>query len=312
MSDFRLLVAAGDKTAQCLELLARDLPAGATLLAHTDAHDPALIDGLVGWKLPPDFLRPYVKLRVVFGLGAGVDAFLRRSDLPPDIAVVKLQDAGMAEQMTEYALMGILNWQRHVDNYRADQVAAEWQPRPPRLRRDTHVGVLGLGAIGSQVASELAGMGYRVSGWRRKDSALANIRCLSGEAGLRELLSSSHVLVNLLPSTPATLGILNRERLAQLPKGAYVVNASRGDQLVEDALLSLVDAGHLAGALLDAFTVEPLPPGSSLWRHPRITLTPHVAAITLPDEAARQITANLGRLLNGEAMLGVVDRSVGY
>lgn len=309
---FRLLVAAGDKTATYLKLLSECVPQEVTLIAQGDPHDATAIDGLVGWKLPADFLKPYRNLQVVFGLGAGVDAFLKRSDLAPGVQVVKLSDAGMAAQMTEYALLGILHWQRHLDEYRADQQQAKWAPRPPRLRADTRVTVLGLGAIGSQVARELAALGYAVRGWRRSAATLANIRCLHGLRSLPGLLGETDVLINLLPSTHETLQLLNEERLGALPQGAYVVNASRGDQLDAGALLRLLDSGHLSGALLDAFVAEPLPSDSPLWRHPRITLTPHVAAITLPEESARQIGANLARRLRGEAMTGVVDRAAGY
>jgi glyoxylate/hydroxypyruvate reductase len=309
---FRLLIAAAEKSSLYLECFRRHVPAGVELLMVDDAPAPDSIDGLVAWKLPPDFLRPYRNLRVVFGLGAGVDAFLKRDDIPASASVVKLSDAGMADQMIEYALLGILHWQRQLDDYGQDQASARWQPRPARLRGNTRVTVLGMGAIGGQVTQALAALGYVVSGWRRSAVATANIRSTHGVSALPALLQETDVLINLLPSTRETIGLLDHKLLSRLPMGAYVVNASRGDQLDAAALLALLNAGHLSGALLDVFAQEPLPPEDPLWRHPRVTLTPHVAAITLPDEAAQQICTNLQKLLAGQSMTGVVNRAAGY
>ena len=155
-------------------------------------------------------------------------------------------------------------------------------------------------------------MGYAVAGWRRQASPLADISCYHGDAGLRELLPRTDVLVCLLPATPQTRHLLNTETLALLPDGAALINAGRGSLIDEGALLARLDSGHLRFALLDVFAVEPLPDDHPFWRHPRVIVTPHIAANTIPEEAVRQIAANLAAQARGEAMSGVVDRQRGY
>lgn len=266
----------------------------------------------VGWNPPPGWLAGLPRLRLVHALGAGVDGFLARTDLPPEVPVLRLLDAGMAEQMTEYALLGVLMWQRRLPLYRQQQMQARWKPWPPRPRGEVRVSVLGLGRIGGQVATALAGLGYRVAGWSRSARTLDGVATRHGTQGLDALLTETDVLVSVLPSTAETRGLLDRARLARLPQGAMVVSAGRGDQLVTRDLLALLDEGHLAAALLDVFETEPLPPESPLWRHPAVILTPHVAALTVPEPAVRQVVTHLRRWLRGETLPAVVDRRRGY
>ncbi len=154
--------------------------------------------------------------------------------------------------------------------------------------------------------------GYPVAGWSRSPKSVPGVRCVHGPDALAPLLAQSDVLVNVLPTTPQTRNLLDRARLSRLPRGAYVINCSRGDQLDADALVALLDAGHLGGALLDVFAVEPLPPDRPLWRHPKVRITPHIAAITLPEPSVAQIVANIRALEAGELPSGVVDRSRSY
>jgi glyoxylate/hydroxypyruvate reductase len=228
------------------------------------------------------------------------------------VPIVKLSDAGMGEQMAEYALYGVLHFQRGMNLYGEQQSRCEWRPHAPRLRAETRVSVLGLGAIGSVVAASIAALGYRVTGWSRSQKSLQGMRCVAGHDALQSLLPGTDVLVNVLPSTPETRGLLNREKLGTLAQGAFVVNCSRGDQLDADALIALLDSGHLSGALLDVFAEEPLPTSHPFWRHPNVIVTPHVAAITLPAPSVDQIVANIRRLEAGRPMLGVVVRDQAY
>jgi len=302
-----LLVRGGDPRWNAL--FAAALPGLRVVAAPDDAES---IDLFAGWNPEPGLFARLPRLQAVFALGAGVDAFLRRPDLPGSLPLVRLLDAGMAEQMIEYALLGVLAWQRHLLRYEALQQQHAWQPQAPRTRAGTRVAVLGLGEIGAQVARALSGLGYPVAGWSRTLRDVPGVRCSAGLPALGPLLEATDVLVNLLPSTADTRGLLDHARLAQLPSGALVVNAARGDQLDAEALLSLLDDGRLGGALLDVFASEPLPPEHPLWRHPQVRITPHVAAVTLPERAVEQIAANILRLQRGEAMHGIVDRARGY
>lgn len=306
-----LAVSAGAKTAEYLALFRAALP-DVVVVAADEVTDPEAVIWLAGWKLPSGYLTRFAHLEVFFALAAGVDAVVTRDDLSPKVQVVKLADAGMAPQMAEFALMGVLHWQRRMGEYSQQQAVREWKPLTPRLRGDVRVSVLGLGAIGGEVARTLAAFGYRVSGWSRSPKVIPGVQCVFGRDALHSLLAQTDVLVNMLPSTAETRGLIDLAMLAALPTGAYVVNGSRGDQLNADALVSLLDSGHLSGALLDVFAVEPLPADSPLWGHANIRITPHVAAVTLPGEAVDQVVANIRRVMRGEAMTGVVERERGY
>ncbi|MDR3440159.1 glyoxylate/hydroxypyruvate reductase A [Telmatospirillum sp.] len=268
---------------------------------------------VAAWNPPPGFFSGLPAPKAVFALGAGIDRLLKRDDLPvPEIPLIRLIDAGMAQQMVEYALAGVLRFQRNLDLYESQQAAGHWQPQPARSAADTRVTVLGLGRIGGVVATTLTALGYHVSGWSRQAAQLSGVDCRAGAEALEGLLGETDILVNILPSTPATRGLLNRSRLSCLPVGAGVINAGRGDQLDLGALFDLLDTGHLRGAVLDVFPEEPLRDDSSLWRHPKLLITPHVAANTLPEPSVRQVVENIRRLEAGEPVEGLVDRQLGY
>ena len=306
-----LAVSAGNKTAEYLELFRVAAP-DLDVVAADGIADPSTVDWLACWRVPAGYFKPFTGLKAIFALAAGVDSLVGRDDLHAHVQVTKLADAGMASQMAEFALLGVLTWQRKLREYSQQQSAREWRQLPPRLRADVRVSVLGLGAIGSEVARTLADFGYRVSGWSRSQKTIPGVRCVHGREKFGQLLAKTDVLVNMLPTTPETRGLINRDVLSALPAGAYVVNASRGDQLDADALLSLLEGGHLSGALLDVFAVEPLPADSPLWHHANIRITPHVAAVTIPGEAVKQVIANIRRLQKAEPMTGVVERARGY
>ena len=283
-----------------------------TFIALDEMTDPNLVEYVVTWGPPAGLFASLGNLKAVFALGAGVDKLLARDDLSPEMPIYRLLDGGMAPQMVEYIRFGVLSYQRPMDVYRRQQAAGVWKMLAPRLPGEVRVGVLGMGEIGGAVARALAADGYAVSGWSRTPRLLAGVDCLYGDEGLAELLATSDVLACVLPSTPETQGLLNAERLATLPSGAMLINAGRGDLLDENALLALLDSGHLRCAQLDVFASEPLPANSRLWQHPAVTVTPHIAAITLRQQAVEQIVANLALLAAGEAGLGKVVRERGY
>jgi glyoxylate/hydroxypyruvate reductase A len=268
-------------------------------------------DYAVVWAPPQQFLDEQQGIQALFNIGAGVDALLQRR-LPPGALVVRLDDAGMAVQMAEYVCHAVIRHFREFDQYEASMRAGQWAYRKPRLRQDLPVGVMGLGVLGERVAKALAQFEFPVNGWSRSPKAMDGIRCFSGQSGFQDFLAASRVLVNLLPLTPDTQNILNRDTLSRLLPGGYLINVARGAHLVEDDLLALLDSGHLAGATLDVFRTEPLPMGHPFWNHPRITLTPHTSARTLLGESIAQIVGKIAALERGEAIAGVVDPVRGY
>jgi glyoxylate/hydroxypyruvate reductase A len=262
----------------------------------------------LAWRPPEGFFAAIPELQGVFALGAGVDDLAARSDLARDIPLIRLTDAGMAQQMVEYVLYGVLRFQRDFDAYALDQAQGRWRPRPPRGAGETQVLVLGLGELGARVAQALAGLGYAVSGWSRTPKAIAGVDCIHGLDALDARLGEVDVVAAVLPSTPDTRGLLDRQRLSRLPQGAAVINVGRGDLIDLDALCDLLEAGQLRGALLDVFPHEPLPADHRAWRCKGLELTPHVAATTLPYPAARQILGKLAELRAGRPVRGIVER----
>ncbi len=268
-------------------------------------------DYAVVWAPPQELLDEQPQLKAVFNLGAGVDA-LTQLQLPPDARLVRLDDAGMSVQMAEYVVHALIRHFREFDGYEADVAEGRWSFRKPRRREDFPVGIMGLGVLGQRVARAVQAFEFPVVGWSRGPKQLSGVRCFAGTGQLSEFLAETRVLVCLLPLTPETQGILNRQSLAQLQPGGYLINVARGAHLVEEDLIPLLDAGQLAGATLDVFRQEPLPAGHPFWRHPKITITPHTAARTLRDESVAQIAAKIARLERGESIAGIVDPSKGY
>jgi len=294
---------------ESLDLLVRHLPQAQFSLwpeGQDESHDIA-----VCWKPPAGFFRGR-KFKVVFNLGAGVDALLQDPELPADTPIVRLEDAGMAAQMEEYVAWAALNYLRNLDIYLRQQQRGEWHKLEPRPRESFPIGIMGLGLLGQRVARYLSALGFPVRGWNRSAREIEGVSCFAGDASLSEFLAGTRMLVCMLPLTESTHGVLNRKLLSQLPRGAYLVSIGRGLHMNEEELLALLDEGQLAGATLDVFVQEPLAPGHRFWTHPRVTLTPHISAQTLLDEAMRQIAVKIAAIDRGETVSGVIDRSKGY
>ncbi len=268
-------------------------------------------DYAVVWAPPQQFMDEQQGIKALFNIGAGVDALLQRR-LPQGARVVRLDDAGMAVQMAEYVCHAVIRHFREFDQYEASMRAGQWAYRKPRLRQDFAVGVMGLGVLGERVAKALAQFDFPVNGWSRSPKAIDGVRAFTGAEQFNDFLGASRVLVNLLPLTPDTTDVINKDALSRLQPGAYVINVARGAHLVDEDLLAAIDSGHVAGATLDVFRTEPLPAGHAFWNHPRITITPHTSARTLREESIAQIARKMAALQRGEAVAGVVNPARGY
>ncbi len=273
----------------------------------TDAIRYALV-----WKHQPGSLAQLPNLKAILVLGAGVDSVLADPGLPSDVPVIRLVDAGLPGPMAEYALHAVLHFQRRMVDYFAQQRSAIWQPREEFLARDWPVGVMGLGVIGGFVAQRIAAMGYPVAGWSRSDKSFKGVEVFAGAANLDSFLARTRVLLNVLPLTPQTRGILGARTFAAMPRGSYVVNIGRGGHVIDADLIAALDSAHLAGAMLDVFEREPLPITHPFWRHPKVIVTPHVAAPTLASESEAQVVDAIRRLERGDPAVGVVDLGKGY
>jgi glyoxylate/hydroxypyruvate reductase A len=261
---------------------------------------------------PPGRLARLPGLRLVQSAWAGVDALLADPALPA-VPLARLVDPQLAADMAEAVLGHVLALHRQMPAYRAQQARGVWQPLAQPRMAERRVGVLGMGEMGQASAALLAQVGFDVVGWsRRPREPLPGVAMASGADGLDHVLGTAQILVNLLPLTPQTQGLLGAGAFARMPRGAGLVNAGRGGHVVVPDLIAALDAGQIGHAVLDVFTVEPLPASDPLWRRDDVTITPHVAAPTDPRSAARAIAANISRWRAGEALVGLVDRGTGY
>jgi len=267
---------------------------------------------VLSWRHPLGELNTFPRLKCIASLGFGVDHILRDPDLPAGVTVTRVVDAGMVEAMSAYLLTAVLAHVRQFQLYHRDQARGIWKARIPKDHRLVRVGIMGLGHLGSDAARKLSGLGFPVFGWSRTAKRIEGVTALAGDEAREDFLARADVLICLLPLTPATQGILNRRTFSALPAGAYLINAARGEHLVEEDLLAALDSGHLSGACLDVFRREPLPESHPFWRHPLVTVTPHVASLTYPEAVAPQIVANYHRLRAGQPPLHAVDLSRGY
>ena len=274
--------------------------------------DRAAIDYVLVWHPEAGMLASLPNLKLVVSLGAGVDHVLRDPELPPGVPILRLVDPYMTQAMSEYVTFQVLRLHRQDFAYRAQQAAAQWIEHAQKNAAERTVGILGFGQLGQDAAAKLGTIGFDVAGWSRSAKNLPGVVTYAGAAGLDALLARSEILVSLLPMTPQTEGLLDASLFARLPRGAGLINAGRGRQLVEADLMAALDSGQLSAAVLDVFHEEPLPPAHPFWRHPRIAVTPHVAAETHPPTAAAIIAQAIDDLEAGRPVANLIDRGRGY
>jgi glyoxylate/hydroxypyruvate reductase A len=284
----------------------------AEVVAWHEGADIAPCDYAVLWAPPAAMVPHLAHVKAIFISGAGVDAALKLGDALPPVPLIRLGDAGMAVQMAEYVVHAVLRYFRRFDQYEQQARRGVWQHLPQFEKTDFTVGVLGMGVLGTRVITSLASFGFPMRGWSRSARQMDGVSCFAGKEQLDDFLRGTRVLVCMLPLTPETGNLLDRARLSQLPEGAYLINVARGGHVAEPDLLPLIRSGHLAGATLDVFRNEPLPAPHPFWDEPRITITPHIAALTLPFESAVQIGNKITAMERGDAVDDVVDRQRGY
>ena len=278
-----------------------------------DAYDPASIDYALSFKPPPGLLKTLPNLKAVFSLGAGVDGFIADPDYPRHIPLTRFVDHTLSREMAQYCVMHALIRHRRQRGFDAFQRESKWRQSFPEQRtEDTRIGILGLGEIGTLVAARLREHDFTVAGWSRTKKTVDGVESFAGDAQLQPFLGRSDILICLLPLTPQTRHILNKNTFAMLPKDGFVINVARGGHLVESDLIAAIDSGHLSGAALDVFETEPLPPTSPLWQHPKITVTPHIAAMSDPRRMAQMAANGIARCESGLPLENVVDFARGY
>jgi len=276
--------------------------------------DEAVADKVVmlaGIKLYPGVAAGLANLQLVQKLGAGVDAIVADPDLKPEVRVTRLKPDAPAREIAEFCLAYVLREQRNMLFHEANAALGKWVEREPRETLKTTVGVLGLGHIGGRTAMMFAGLGFNVIGWSRTPKQIDGIDCRAGADALPGMLGECDYIASILPSTPQTRGLFDAELLTHMKPGSVIINAGRGDLIVEDDLIAALDADQLGGAVLDVVSEEPLPENNPLWRHPKVTVTPHVSGWHL-ESIVTDVVENYRRLMAGEPLMNEVDRAAGY
>ncbi|HVV69676.1 MAG TPA: glyoxylate/hydroxypyruvate reductase A [Gammaproteobacteria bacterium] len=275
-----------------------------------DIEDPLSIAFAVAWVYPHGELAKFPNLKCISSAGAGVDFILSDPKLPKDLAVVRLIDKNLIRDMTQYIVWAVLNHARHFDFYSQSQTRKLWAPRS--LTQQPKIGIMGSGQLGSDAAIKLTQLGFQVSTFSQSPQTLPDITHFYGKNQLNAFLSRINILICLLPLTPDTRHILNRELFGQLPPGAYLINVARGHHLVEADLIAAIESNQLSGACLDVFATEPLPTSSPLWKEAHVIITPHIASTTDTHSVAPQIVENYRRVMAGQPLLNLVNREKGY
>jgi glyoxylate/hydroxypyruvate reductase len=273
-------------------------------------HDAAQADYALTWSPTQAFFDAQPRLKAVFALGAGVDSLLRLK-LPQELNLVRIEDGGMGQQMADYVTHALLRHFRHFDRYDEEMQQGAWQQHSFVDFSQITVGVMGLGQLGSHMAQRALSLGFRVLGYSTRLKDIPGISCYS-QADFSAFLKPCHALICALPLTEHTQNILNKDHLSQLQTGALLINVARGAHLVESDLLALLASGQISSAYLDVLREEPAPADHPFRNHPRISLTPHIAALTLLEPSIVQISQKISALEAGEAITGIVQRERGY
>ncbi len=297
----------------------KEFAAGRDVRKWPDSGNASDIRYALAWQAKPGELAKFENLELIVSVGAGVDHLFKDPDLP-DVPIVRYVDPDLTGRMVQYVVLHTLFHVRRMTEFIELQRARTWDYRLEPMSTEVRVGILGFGHLGQAVGRALGALGYQIRGWSRNLKAVEGARCFAGKDGLDDFLAETDVLIALLPFTPETKGIINRDLLGKLSlsgrherlPGPVLINAGRGGSQVEADILAALDAGTLYAASLDVFETEPLPSDSALWAHPRVMITPHNAAESNPASIVRYFLHQIDRLEKGQPLENIVDRSVGY
>lgn len=264
------------------------------------------------WKHPRGILKRYPNLKVISSLGAGVDHLLSDPDLPVNIPIVRIVDPELAHAMSEFVIGLIFNHLRSFTQYHENKKQKLWKINAFQIAPNIQVGIMGMGILGQDLANKLIAIGFNVVGWAQSEKDIKNVRVYVGNAEFDQFLSETNILVCLLPLTEQTKNILNKHTFLKVKDQAFVINVARGDHLVDEDLIEMIDSKKLSGASLDVFRIEPLPENHPFWTHPKINITPHIASLTNPNSVAPQIINNYQRAKSKQPLLNQVSAKLGY
>jgi len=293
-----------EKLQSWLPLLSSALPQDRITTSLDEKIDVALVA-----TPPAGVLRKLRGVKLIQSLWMGVEGLLADPDYPKGVPLARLVDPGMVAAMSETVLAHVLDWHRRHNQYRDQQRGRQWLRHTQYMAADRTIGLLGLGELGGDAARKLLALGFNVAGWSRTPKRIEGVKCFTD---LSAMLPQCDAIVCLLPLTAQTRGILNSENLGKMKRKGVLINVARGGHIVRQDLIAALDSGQLSHAYLDVFETEPLPQNDPLWTHPKVSITPHTAALTEPRTAVPKIVENIERVRRGEAPLNRVDFEAGY
>ncbi len=307
-----LFISTVDKADLWQQCMVAELP-DINFFAWPDCPTPAgKIDYIIAWKPPTGEIAKYPNIKAVLSLGAGIDGITCDPDLPRNVPISRLVDRCLTQGMTEYVLYWVLHHHRRMGDYAEMIKNRNWDNYLQADTETTTIGVLGLGELGGDAARALSALHFDVLGWSRSQKSIPGVTCFSGPDGFDKIVEKSEILICLLPLTEQTTGILNVDTFAKMPMGSVIINCARGGHVVDGDLILALDSGRLSAAVLDVFHQEPPTGNHPFWTHPMITMTPHMASLTVPQSAARYMAENIRRVERGEDPLNLIDLSKGY
>lgn len=272
----------------------------------------AEIEYVLANSLPEGEFATFPNLKFVVSTAVTVERLVKDKALPAHVPILRSVNPERTAIMTGWVLYHVIRHHRRFDEYRVNQAAKTWEPLEFAAPEHVRVGVMGLGSLGGAAARALAGLRYAVAGWARSRKDIPGVESFAGMDEFEDFLARSDIIVSILPNTKDTAGLLDARRLALLPRGAYVINAGRATLIDDDALLAALDSGALAGAALDVFRAEPLPPDHPYWSHPKVTMTPHYATHGRAVHGAGVIVQAIRDTRAGRPLTNLVDREAGY
>jgi glyoxylate/hydroxypyruvate reductase A len=279
---------------------------------YPEIEDYAAVDFVLCWKPEPNVFDKFPNLKAIQSIGAGIDRIINTQTIKEGQKVARMVDENLSNDMFEFLLVAVLGQLKNINLYHQQQEQKIWLPTSYHSIKDLSVCILGLGTIGSFVAEKFVDLGFKVKGWSVTRKEILGVESFEGDQEMSDALNGTDILINILPATTQTENIINKNRLKQLNKGAFFINVGRGEHLVEEDLLALLDEGHLSGAFLDVFKTEPLPLNHSFWAHPKIQITPHVASITNIKSAVLTVVTNYQNHLSGKPLKFEVSLKKGY
>ena len=283
-----------------------------TIEIYPQVADKTAVDFVICWKPQKDVLTQFPKVKIIQSVGASIDHITNSQKLDKNTVIARIIDPQLSHDMWEFLLTAVLSQLKNSQQYIKNQQTNNWKQLEYRSIKNTTIGILGLGKIGGYVAEKFAVMGFDVCGWSNSKKELLNVQSFAGQAAFDNFIKTPDFLINLLPLTKETEGILNKDTLRKTKKGLFLINVGRGEHLVEKELLNLLDSSQVSGALLDVFKQEPLPKNHPFWVHPNIQITPHVASLTNVETAVDQIVENYQRFTKNIKLQHTVSLKKGY